>query len=353
MLQVVTPLKGSPAYRAGLKAGDLIVSITRYEDDEGHTLSEPEVISTKGMTTSDAVKKIQGKPGTKVKLTVEREGVPEPMHFEVHRAVIEVESVMGVKRNDKDEWDYMLDPANKIAYVRLTGFARNTYRDLKTAMDKLNKEHINGLIVDLRFNPGGLLSSAVQICAMYISDGKIVTIRPRVGREQTEHAGLHSEKPFLDFPMVVLVNGMSASGSEIVAACLQDHERAIVMGERSYGKGSVQNIQPFEGGELKLTTASFWRPSGRNLNKSSTSGKDEDEWGVTPNRGFTLKLSERERDELWEQQQDAQVIPRRDAPAKEKKEKKTEFKDRQLDLALNYLRGQIRTAANAAANAPR
>jgi C-terminal peptidase prc len=337
MLEVVTPLKGSPAYIAGLKAGDLIASITRYEDDKGHPLSEPEVISTKGMTTTDAVKKIQGKPGTKVKLRVQREGLAELLEFEVRRAVIEVESVMGVKRKDNDEWDYMLDPANKIAYVRLTGFARNTYRDLRSVMSKLNAQGIGGVILDLRFNPGGLLSSAVQISDLYIDDGKIVTIRPRAGREQTERG--HHEGSYLDFPMVCLVNGMSASGSEIVAACLQDHLRAIIMGERSYGKGSVQNIQPFEGGELKLTTASFWRPNGKNLNKSSTSGKDEDEWGVMPNKGFILKLSERERDELFEHQRDSEIIPRRDAPPKEKK---TEFKDRQLEMALDYLRGQIK-----------
>lgn len=340
LLQVVTPLKDSPAYRAGLKAGDLIVSITRYQDDKGETLSEPEVISTKGMSTSDAVKKIQGKPGTKVKLTVEREGVAEPLHFEVSRAVIEVESVTGVKRNDKDEWDYLIDPANKIAYVRLSSFARNTFRDLSKVMAKLNEQHINGLILDLRFNPGGLLSSAVQISDLFIDDGKIVTIRPRVGRETTEFG--HSQGSFLEFPMVCLVNGMSASGSEIVAACLQDHKRAVIMGERSYGKGSVQNIQPFEGGELKLTTASFWRPSGKNLNKSSTSGKEEDEWGVTPNPGFTLKLSDRERDELYEHQHDSEIIARRDVPPKEKK---TEFKDRQLEMALDYLHRQIRVAA--------
>jgi carboxyl-terminal processing protease len=351
MLEVVTPLKGSPAYTAGLKAGDLIASITRYEDDKGHTLSEPEVISTKGMTTTDAVKKIQGKPGTKVKLLVQRQGVAEPLEFEVRRAVIEVESVMGVKRKDNDEWDYMLDPANKIAYVRLTGFARNTFRDLRTIMSKLAPENgkeddrIKGLILDLRFNPGGLLSSAVQISDLFIDDGKIVTIRPRVGREQTEH-GRH-EGSHLDFPMVCLVNGMSASGSEIVSACLQDHLRAIIMGERSYGKGSVQNIQPFEGGELKLTTASFWRPNGKNLNKSSTSGKDEDEWGVMPNKGFMLKLSERERDELFEHQRDSEIIARRHAPPP--KEKKTEFKDRQLEMALDYLRGQIKTTMAAKA----
>jgi carboxyl-terminal processing protease len=149
---------------------------------------------------------------------------------------------------------------------------------------------------------------------------------------------------FLDFPMVCLVNGMSASGSEIVAACLQDHYRAVIMGERSYGKGSVQNIQPFEGGELKLTTASFWRPNGKNLNKSSTSGKAEEEWGVSPNKGFLLKLSDRERDLLYDSQHDTEIIPRRDLPPKEKK---TEFKDKQLDMALEYLRSQIKTAAKA------
>jgi carboxyl-terminal processing protease len=174
-----------------------------------------------------------------------------------------------------------------------------------------------------------------------------VTIRPRVGREQTER-GIH-EGSLLDFPMVCLVNGMSASGSEIVAACLQDHYRAVIMGERSYGKGSVQNIQPFEGGELKLTTASFWRPNGKNLNKSSTSGKDEEEWGVTPNPGFTLKLSERERDQLYEHQRDSEIIVRRDLPAKEKK---TEFQDRQLEMALEYLRSQIKVAANTKSEKP-
>src|SRR5262249_36493043 len=143
-------------------------------------------------------------------------------------------------------------------------------------------------------------------------------------------------------PMVCLVNGSSASGSEIVSACLQDHERAIIVGERSYGKGSVQNIQPFEGGELKLTTASFWRPSGKNLNKSSTSGKDEDEWGVSPNKGYLVRLSEREREHLAEQQRDAEIIQRRDMPSKEKN---AEFKDRQLEKALDYLRGQIRIAS--------
>jgi carboxyl-terminal processing protease len=340
-LQVVTPLKDSPAYRAGLKAGDLITSITRFEDDNGHPLNEPDVIPTKGLTISDAVKKIQGKPGTKIKVMVQREGVDHPLEFEVSRDRIEVESVIGVKRKSNDEWDYVLDPTNRICYIRLSSFARNTERDLARVMNQLKAKRIGGLILDLRFNPGGLLSSAVHISDMFIDDGNIVTIRPRVGHPTTEVG--HHDGSYLDFPMVCLVNGMSASGSEIVSACLQDHYRAIIMGERSYGKGSVQNIQPFEGGELKLTTASFWRPNGKNLNKSSTSGKDEDEWGVTPNAGFAVKLSERERDQLYEHQRDSEIIARRDMPAKEKK---PEFKDRQLEMALEYLRGQIKLAKN-------
>src|SRR5262249_9795373 len=148
------------------------------------------------------------------------------------------------------------------------------------------------------------------------------------------------------FPMVVLVNGSSASGSEIVAACLQDHKRAIVMGERSYGKGSVQNIVPFKptGGEIKMTTASFWRPNGKNLNKSSTTGKDEDEWGVTPDKGYILNLTRAEREQLMKHLRDSEIIPRRDGPVKEAK---PEFKDRQLEMAVDYLRGQIKTVTTA------
>ncbi|HEV3116739.1 MAG TPA: S41 family peptidase [Gemmataceae bacterium] len=338
-LEVITPLKGSPAYRNGILAGDLITTVIREVDDSGKQLLEPEIISTKGMSTSEAVKKIQGKAGTKIKIVVEREGADKPLTFEIKRGVIEVETVMGFHRNDKDDWDYMIDPVNKIAYVRLTTFARKSYRDMLGIVSRLNRQGIKGFVLDLRFNPGGLLTSAIEISDMFVDDGVIVTIRPRVGRE-IEHRGEH-EGSFLNFPMVCLVNGMSASGSEIVAACLQDHERALIMGERTYGKGSVQNIQPFEGGELKFTTASYWRPSGKNINKSSTTGKDDDEWGVTPNAGFTLNLSDKDRDQLYEYQRDSEIIPRRDIKSKEKK---TDFKDKQLEMALDYLRSQIKTA---------
>ena len=177
----------------------------------------------------------------------------------------------------------------------------------------------------------------------------IVTVRPRTGPE-TSYIG-RSDGSYTAFPMVCLVNGYSASASEIVAACLQDHGRAIVIGSRSYGKGSVQTIHSFDSGVLKLTTATYWRPisdpkTGKgNINKPSTSGKEEDEWGVTPNPGYALKLPTKELNELQDFQRDREIIHRPDK--RSKNPPTTEFRDRQLDMALDYLRGQIRTAAKA------
>jgi C-terminal peptidase prc len=345
MIVVVTPIKGSPAYKAGILAGDIITQVTREVDEQGKPLEKPDVLSTKGLLIQDAVKKIVGKVGTPVKITVEREGVDHPLDFEIKRGHVEVETVLGTKRKADDSWEYYIDRENKIGYVRLTSFAKYTSRDLGRALELMkNTDGIQAFILDLRFNPGGLLTSAVEISDMFIDDGLIVTIRPRVGN-QAAYSGEH-EGSLLDFPMVCLVNGHSASGSEIVSACLQDHGRAIIMGERSYGKGSVQNIQPFEDGELKLTTASFWRPSGKNLNRSSTNGKEDAEWGVTPDPGYTVKLSRKERDELELHFRDLETIPRRDLPTKEAT---PDFKDVQLEKALRYLRGQIKIASQAPA----
>jgi C-terminal peptidase prc len=336
-LLVVTPIKGSPAYKAGLLAGDVITRITREVDSNGKPLDPVEVIETKGLALNDAVKKILGKENTRVRLTVQREGTPKPLEVEITRGRVEVDTVLGWKRNANDEWNYMIDPVRKIGYVRLTSFSRHTHRDLQKVMSELTKQGIRGMILDLRFNPGGLLDSAVKISDLFVDDGVIVSIRPRVGHE-TKLTGNH-EGSLLDFPMVCLVNGYSASGSEIVSAALQDHKRALIVGERSYGKGSVQNIQEFHDGQIKLTTASFWRPSGRNLNKSSTHGKDEEEWGVTPDK--IVKLSQKERKDLDDALHDAEIIQRRDVKPQEPK---PEFKDRQLEDSLSYLREQIKTA---------
>lgn len=336
-LLVVTPIRNSPAHRAGIKTGDIITKVLRDVDSNGKPLDPPEVIETKGLPLSDAVKKILGKRGTKVKLFVKREGEDQPLEFTITRAPIEVESVMGFKRKKNADWDFMIDHDNKIGYIRLTNFARGSYRDLLGAMEDLTRQGVKGFIFDLRFNPGGLLTSAIQISDLFINDGVIVSIRPRVGRGKTYKGD--AEGSLLDFPMVCLINGQSASGSEIVSACLQDNHRALLIGERSYGKGRVQNIQPFGKGELKMTTATFWRPSNKNLDKLSTKGREQDEWGVTPDR--VIKLPRSEMGTLYDHLHDAEVI--RSGASKEPK--KTEFKDRQLDEALKYLRGQIKTAA--------
>jgi C-terminal peptidase prc len=347
-LQVVTPIRGSPAYKAGIYSGDLITRIVRPVNDKGRRIDPPEEISTKGMTTEDAVKKILGPEGTPVRLIVDREGAQKPLEFNLIRGRVEVETCLGFKRTADDSWDYVIDPDNRICYVRLTQFSRNTFRDISRVMHKLSQgAGVKGFILDLRFNPGGLLDSAVKISDLFIDDGVIVTVRPRNGPE-TSYIG-KSDGSFLEFPMVCLVNGYSASGSEIVAACLQDHGRAIIMGTRSYGKGSVQTIHEFPTnsgkGEIKLTTATFWRPTKKNLNKASTAGREEDEWGVTPDKGYVLKLPTKELNDLQDHLHEAEVIRRPDkrnvAPMKDA----PPFRDRQLEMALEYLRGQLRIAA--------
>ena len=300
-LLVVTPIKGSPAYKAGLKAGDIITKIIREMDSKGDPLQPPEVIPTKGLLLSDAVDKILGKPGTEVKMTVEREGVDKPLEFAITRGAIQVETVMGVKRKDQRRLGLRDRPGEPDLLHPADPVRRNSFRDMRKVVAALSEQEggIKGLVLDLRFNPGGLLHSAVEISDLFIDDGLIVTIRPRVGREHSfsgEHDG-----SYLNFPMVCLVNSGSASGSEIVSACLQDHKRAIIIGERSYGKGSVQNIMDFKptGGQIKLTTASFWRPSGKNLNKSSTKGTESETWGVTAGQGLPHQAESQGARRLW------------------------------------------------------
>jgi carboxyl-terminal processing protease len=342
-LLVVTPIRGAPAYKAGILTGDLITEIIRETDAEGKPLPKPEVTSAKGRETTDAVKIIKGLPGTKLKLKIEREGEKEPIIKELARDSVTVESLYGWKRNEKDDsWNYFIDPKNKIAYMYMNQFSRYTDEEMAAALKQLKKEGVKGLVLDLRFNPGGYLDVVVNICDMFIDDGVIVSIRPGNSKANERSLRGHSGGDYLNFPMVVLVNDGSASASEILSACLQDHGRAVVMGERSYGKGSVQNVEPFPptGGKIKLTTATFWPPSGRNLNKPSTTGKEEEDWGVRPDKGYELKLDRAEKDELFERLYNWQVIPRRDLPAK--KDEKKEFKDRQLEMALDYLRGQIK-----------
>ena len=201
--------------------------------------------------------------------------------------------MLGDRRKPNDEWDFMLDKDKKIGYIRITTFSQNTADELKKALSQLKEEGAKGLIVDLRDDPGGLLSAAVAIADIFLDKGEIVSTKGRntdARRYDAQKDGLYE-----DLPMAVLINQNSASASEIVSAALQDHKRAVVVGQRSYGKGSVQNIIDLDGGNsvLKLTVASYYRPSGENIHRFKNA-KTTDKWGVSPDPGAEVKLSTRE-----------------------------------------------------------
>jgi len=345
-LLVVSPIKGSPAYKAGLQAGDLITHVIREKDSDDKPLPENEkVLETKGLGISKAVKLILGTKGTDVTLRVVREGKDKPFEVTIQRGQVIVESVLGHVRKEDDSWDWMIDSRSKIAYIRLTNFAEFSAAEMEKAVKEVVGQGVKGLILDLRNNPGGRLDAAIKITDLFIDDGLIVRIKPRVGRE-ARYSG-RSQGSQLGFPMVCLINGNSASGSEILSAALQDHDRAVIMGERSYGKGTVQNIQDYEEGEIKLTTASFWRPNGKNINKyaaekdfKAAGVTDPNEWGISADK--EIKLTPKDHDDLFEAQRNAEIIEPKN---KRGKLTKTDFKDKQLESAVEFLRGQIKMAS--------
>jgi len=243
ILTVVSPIEGTPAYKAGMKAGDRIVKV---EDK-----------STKDMTLMEAVKNIRGPKGSKVNLSVMREGEDKPLEFSITRDVIPLVSVR----------HYLLTP--DVGYARISNFQSNTARDLKPALEEMEKgRELNGLILDLRNNPGGLLSQAIEVSDLFLDSGLIVSTEGR-DRSQNIKATAHKNKEIRAYPIIVLLNGGSASAAEIVAGALQDNKKALVLGTRSFGKGSVQTILPLsDGSGLRLTTARYYTPSGRSIQLS-------------------------------------------------------------------------------------
>ena len=322
-LIVISPIVGTPAYRAGIQSGDWIMAI-----DE---------TSTRDMPLDEAVKRMKGRAGTKVKVTVMHAKSGQSETVTLERQVVKVDTVLGDRRKDDDSWDYMLDTEKKIGYVRITSFSRRTTDELKDALKKLKADDFRGLVIDLRFNPGGLLTSAIEVSDLFVSEGRIVSTAGRNVDEQVVFA----KKPgtYEGFPMVVLVNRYSASASEIVSACLQDHQRAVIVGERTWGKGSVQNIIELEDGKsaLKLTTAGYQRPNGKNINRFE-GATEEDDWGVRPNEGFEIKLPDDELRRLIEDRRDRDIVKKAatEAPADGAK-----FVDRQLQKGLEYLKSKL------------
>jgi carboxyl-terminal processing protease len=244
-LAVIAPIEGTPAQKAGIKAGDFITKV----NDE----------TTKDLTLMDAVQKMRGPKGTKVSLTIQRDGTPEPLVFTLVRDIIKIESV----RTKVIE--------NNIGYVRLTQFQESTGKDLSRALKQFREQKMNSVVLDLRNNPGGLLTAAVEVSEQFVGPGKlIVYIKGRDGRKD-EYVSRLKDQPE-EYPMIVLVNEGSASASEIVAGALQDWGRAVVIGTTTFGKGSVQTILPLtDGSGLRLTTAKYYTPKGRSIQSTGIS----------------------------------------------------------------------------------
>ena len=323
LVKVVAPIDDTPASRAGIKAGDLIIRI----DDK----------PVKGLSLNDAVKLMRGKPGTDIKLTIVREGEPETIEMTITREIIRTKSVKSRS----------LEPG--FGYVRISSFQSRTATDLLKAIGELqDKETLKGLVLDLRNNPGGVLNGAVGVSDAFLDDGLIVYTKGRVGDANMKYTATPGDA-LNGKPLVVLVNGGSASASEIVAGALQDHKRAIIMGRKTFGKGSVQTIQELRnGGAVKLTTARYFTPSGRSIQAQ----------GIEPDiklRAIKLaKLNEdgpkalKEKDlerHLANPNGDSEGKPDKEEEAKKKAEEidrvETELsqKDYQLYEALTLLKG--------------
>ena len=310
-LKVVTPLEDSPALEAGIEPDDLIVEVNGE--------------STKGWTTDDAVRNIMGPAGTPVELTMFRPTTGQRLTFSLVRRKIVLKTVRGVKRvpQEPQGWDYMLDRSTGIAYIRLTGFHPETDKELARALQTAQQQGMRGLILDLRHNPGGLLDTAVRTVSMFLRNGEVVCTR---GRQEPRTSLRTTQEPVVvDVPMVVLVNQHSASASEIVAGALLDHQRAIVLGQRTYGKGSVQRVLSL-GNEarLKVTTALYYLPDGYSPHKSAGA----DTWGVEPT--FEVALTPKEFRQVLKRETDTFVIhnghglPAASTPSEEEQQKALE-----------------------------
>ena len=341
-VKVVSPIDDTPAAKAGIKPGDLIVKI----DDT----------PVKGLTLNDAVQKMRGEPGSKVQLTVAREGADKPLIFDLKRDIISVASVRS----------RMLEPG--LGYVRISSFTTDTGENLSKEMLKLKKEaggDLKGLVLDLRNNPGGVLDAAVKVSDTFIEKGPIVSIKGRDPNNNREFDATPGDM-LSGHPMVVLVNGGSASASEIVAGALQDDKRAVLMGSRTFGKGSVQTIMPLSNDTaIKITTARYYTPSGRSIQAEGIEpdvalralkvSKDDQMDGFEPIKEADLKGSLQNEDEKKNKgKKDADKSADDSAPAdagtdKDKKAKDAQWlaeSDYQLYEALNLLKGLVITRGN-------
>ena len=296
LLTVGSLMPDTPAYRSGLDAGDIIESV--------------DGVPTKDMSVLCAIKKITGPKGTSVTLAVRRRNAEDAETITIKRDRIVVPTIRGWQRTESGDWLYVVDERNSIGYVRITSFSEETADDFEAVLKELEAAGLNGLIVDLRFNRGGLLDSGVAVSDKFLEEGLIVRTQPKASMIPTfEYA--HRRKTHPDYPLVILINSHSASASEIVAGALADakHERATLVGARTHGKGSVQGITSYPGGgaQLKYTMAYYHLPSGQRVDSREAvekqGGKD---WGVGPD--VDVKLTSGELRELLDVQRDNDVL---------------------------------------------
>ncbi len=321
-IAIVSPLEDSPAFKAGIVAGDVILAV----DGE----------SIKGYSTEEAVKKITGPEGTEVTLTLRRADGKEE-DITVTRGRITIQTVKGVKRDDAGHWDYLLDPVDRVGYIRMTQFSEPTAEALQAAIAELEAAGVKGLILDLRYNPGGLLESAIAIADMFLDEGTIVSTRGRRSPERAwtaEQGGAVTE-----LPVLVMINEASASASEILAGALKYNDRAIVLGTRSVGKGSVQQIIPLEGGSggIKLTTSLYYMPNGQNIHRK----EGAERWGVDPSDGFYVAITPEQRDAMLEQRRANGVEKPADGGEVTPQWIEEELADPQLAAALKTMEAKL------------
>ena len=271
-LTIVSPLDDSPALEAGIMAGDIVLAI------EGKTTYDRPV--------DDCIEQLLGEPGTPVNIRVRHlDGTEQDLSI-VRRQIV-TRTVKGVRRSG-EQWDYWLDEEQRIGYVRISQFVDGTFDELRAATAVLLQGDMRGLVLDVRGNPGGGLGSAIEIADLFLRDGTIVSVRGRTRRSQTWRA--RDEGTLPDFPMIVMINRHSASASEIVAGALQENGRAKVIGTRTFGKGSVQEVHelPYDRGTLKMTSGHYYLPGGRNISRTD----DNPVWGVDPDPGFVVPMSD-------------------------------------------------------------
>ncbi len=340
-LTIVTPLEDSPAFRVGLMADDRVAEI------EGKSTHEVPVDRCIDMLT--------GEPGTPVKILVERKG--EKIPFEIVRERIKTRSVKGYHRDpaDASRWLHMIDAPRSIAYLRITQFTPRVSVEVASALESVgaSRGELKGLVLDLRYNPGGVLGEAVAIADLFLDKGVIVSTRGRAHPEEVANAVGPGTLPA--FPIAVLLNGASASASEVLAGALVENGRAVVVGERSFGKGSVQSVHELtrgKGGELKLTEQGYYLPSGRSITRKDDSAS----WGVDPSEGFFVPMADKEIIAMFEVRRKHEVLSREGA-ADAGDWTDTEFvlrelKDPQLAAAVRAVQGHADTGAWAPQGAP-